>query len=135
MKIYTGYFAKTKEYEKLGLFPVSIALKTPAFFKNPNFGGCCGPTESILYEIKNGGSKERYIQRYKDEVLVIWKNPQILIDRLCYVSEGKDVVLCCYEKPNDFCHRHLLAEFLNEKLGLDIKEYEFKQDSQVEELF
>ena len=54
MKIYTSYFAKTKELEELGIFPVSIAYKTPLFFKNPSFGGSCGPTASILYEYKKG---------------------------------------------------------------------------------
>ena len=137
MKIYTSYFAKTKELEELGIFPVSIAYKTPSFFKNPSFGGSCGPTASILYEYKKNPDKERYIRRYKDECLVIWKDPQILIDGLKYVSKGKDVALMCYEKHGDFCHRHLLADFLNEKLGLDIKEFEFKTESSVEvdELF
>ena len=137
MKIYTSYFAKTKELEELGLFPVSIAYKTPPFFKNPSFGGSCGPTASILYEYKKNPDKERYIRRYKDECLVIWKDPQILIDGLKYVSKGKDVALMCYEKPGDFCHRHLLADFLNEKLGLDIKEFEFKKEPsvEIEELF
>ena len=43
----------------------------------------------------------------------------------------------CYEKPGDFCHRHLLADFLNENLGLDIKEFEFKKEpsEEIEELF
>ena len=82
MKIYTSYFAKTKELEELGIFPVSIAYKTPSFFKNPSFGGSCGPTASILYEYKKNPDKERYIRRYKDECLVIWKDPQILIDGL-----------------------------------------------------
>ena len=90
-----------------------------------------------MYEYKKNPDKERYIRRYKDECLVIWKDPQILIDGLKYVSKGKDVALMCYEKPGDFCHRHLLADFLNEKLGLDIKEFEFKTESSVEvdELF
>lgn len=24
---------------------------------------------------------------------------------------NKDILLCCYEKPEDFCHRHILAEW------------------------
>ena len=31
--IYTGYYAKLKEYEKVGLEPVSIAGKAPSFYK------------------------------------------------------------------------------------------------------
>lgn len=28
------------------------------------------------------------------------------------LSGGKDIALICYEKPTDFCHRHLVAEWL-----------------------
>ena len=42
------------------------------------------------------------------------------IERL---ANGKDVALCCYEKPGDFCHRHLVAKWMNEKLGVQIEEF------------
>lgn len=28
--------------------------------------------------------------------------------------DGKDICLICYEKPNDFCHRHLVADWFRE---------------------
>jgi hypothetical protein len=28
------------------------------------------------------------------------------------ISEGKDIILVCYEKDGDFCHRHLLKGYL-----------------------
>ena len=34
----------------------------------------------------------------------------------------KDVALVCYEKPSDFCHRHLVADWLN-KNGFECKEF------------
>lgn len=37
---------------------------------------------------------------------------------------GKEICLICYEKPSDFCHRHLVADWLN-KNGVKCKEYEF----------
>ena len=24
----------------------------------------------------------------------------------------RDIILCCYEKPGEFCHRHVLANWL-----------------------
>ena len=96
MKIYTSYFAKTKELEELGIFPVSITYKTQPFFKIRRLVGSCATTASILSQYKKNPDKERYIRRYKDECLVIWKDPQILIDGLKYVSAGKDVALMCY---------------------------------------
>jgi SAM-dependent methyltransferase len=33
------------------------------------------------------------------------------------------IALICYEKPSDFCHRHLVADWLNEN-GIECKEWE-----------
>lgn len=27
-------------------------------------------------------------------------------------SIHRDIILCCYETPEEFCHRHILAEWL-----------------------
>ena len=37
---------------------------------------------------------------------------------------GDDVVLLCWEAPDKFCHRHILADYINRKTKLEIKEYE-----------
>ena len=35
----------------------------------------------------------------------------------------RDPILCCYESdPND-CHRSVLAEFIRERLGIDVREW------------
>ena len=38
------------------------------------------------------------------------------------LSGGKDVALICYEAPGDFCHRHLLVEYLNNNHNTNIRE-------------
>lgn len=35
----------------------------------------------------------------------------------------QDVVLLCYEKPPQFCHRYILAKYLNKYYDLKIREY------------
>lgn len=46
-----------------------------------------------------------------------------------YLKNGeKDVVLLCYEKTGDWCHRHILARFLNEQFDLGVTEYKFAED-------
>lgn len=134
MEIYTSYFAKTKELVEEGILPIGVALIPPSFFTYPNFA-CVAPTKSILFQYKSEPDEQRYIERYKNEVLVILKDPQVFVDGLKAVSHGKDVALCCFEKSDDFCHRHILAEFLNEKLGLNIREYQFKPQFSCEPLF
>ena len=48
--------------------------------------------------------------------------------RICYgynVGEN-DIALICYEKPTDFCHRHLVSDWLN-KNGFKCDEYLFNK--------
>ena len=40
------------------------------------------------------------------------------------LSGGKDVALCCYEKPDEFCHRQMVAAWLGE-YGIEVKELTF----------
>jgi len=35
------------------------------------------------------------------------------------ISQGRDIILCCYEKPEDFCHRKILADWLSDVVELD----------------
>lgn len=39
------------------------------------------------------------------------------------VDNGKDkIVMMCYESPDQFCHRHLVSHWLEQELGIDVKE-------------
>ena len=64
---------------------------------------------------------EHYERAYSFKVLRKLDANEIYKD-LYELSNGKDVVLLCYEKRGDFCHRHLLAKFLEEKLTINIDE-------------
>ena len=59
----------------------------------------------------------------KTNILTVLKD---LTDLINSVNDhiGKEICLICYEKPSDFCHRHLVADWLN-KNGFECKEYEF----------
>ena len=39
------------------------------------------------------------------------------------------IALICYEKPTDFCHRHLVADWLN-KNGIECEEWEEMQGAE-----
>lgn len=58
--------------------------------------------------------KHKYITELEDRGLT----PAGVYALLSEVADKRDIVLCCYEKPNEFCHRHILAEWL----GNGIKE-------------
>lgn len=41
------------------------------------------------------------------------------------------VALVCWEKPEKFCHRHLVAKWFKEKLGMDVMEYDYKPKKEL----
>lgn len=132
MKIYTSYFANLKNLEKEDIFPIGICCYPPKWFNGPNLGAIA-PTPDILEKCKS--SHAEYEKRYKTEVLSIFKDINILINRISYISGGKDVALCCYEKPSDFCHRHIVAKWLEEQTGIEVKEFEKTEEMKMEPLF
>lgn len=79
----------------------------------------------------NSVSEARYRVLYAQEVLARL-DPMDVVLRLVALAEsvygpGTAPVLLCWEKnpdtdPQDFCHRRLVASFLEEALGIDVPE-------------
>lgn len=106
----TSYFAKYK-----GENGVSIAKGTPIWFKGGIYKPLCPPW-SLINKYKSDGDKDYYIKRYYEIVL---KN----LDPIkVYNDLGSEAVLMCWEKSGDFCHRHIVAEWLEKNIGITIKE-------------
>lgn len=53
-----------------------------------------------------------YIEHFKSEVLDLLNPETVLLD-LTRMAKGKDIALLCYEDLDEFCHRHLVADWLN----------------------
>ena len=123
MDVWTGYYAQMKKYVKADLVPVSIAYLTPVWYT----GETCfelAPDRKLLKGYKAGEiSQEEYTKQYNAFLKTV--NWGEAIEKLYTISDKhscKDLVLCCYEKPDDFCHRHLLAEYLT-KHGMNVQEW------------
>lgn len=117
--IYTSYFANLKS--AIGI-KISIARFNPKWL-NPNLLDEwyfeLAPKENLLLDYKNNKiSKEEFIKKYN--VYIRFQN-KILKRVTDLVDKGYDVTLLCYEKPEDFCHRHLLAKILI-NMGYIVKE-------------
>ena len=125
-EIKTGYFALTKCYEEAGYYPVSIAQYTPQRIvcgKAQTFA----PPKDLLHDYKNGMSDDiNYENRYKKYLDSIpkdtWNKFISFYEKKCYHNGYKGIVLMCYEKPDDFCHRHIFADYVNEKFGIKVEE-------------
>lgn len=137
-RIYTSYFANKKNLDKAGIKCVGICALPPAWFDGPNYASVA-PSKDMLFQMKKEPDEVRYKQRYYDEILCAFRfHPEYLINGLASISgpEHSDIALCCFEKPGDFCHRHLLAEWITERTGIEVTEYgNFEKELKAEPLF
>ena len=117
MKIYTSYFANSKNLAREGIMMISIARYSPKWYDGLRYT-VVAPTS---YMLSAACSHEEYVRRYKD--ILSHFNADSIVNAITTMSKGVDVALCCYEKPGEFCHRHLLAEWLT-KNGHEVKEWE-----------
>ena len=121
MNIYTSYFAKVKQLQESGFNNlVCVAGYAPKFFydiSNARFYPDLAPRRTWFWEWKNKHlTNDWYIERYNETVLSKL-NPEKVVEDL-----GDNAVMICYEKPGDFCHRHIIADWLHKNTGIEVKE-------------
>lgn len=125
MKIYTSYFAKAAILRKVGIVPIGVALWPPRFFR----GISMKQVAPRRYMLDDRLTDEEYIRMYRNDVLRL-VDARSFIQDLERASRGMDVALCCFEKPGDFCHRHILAKWLNEQTGIEVSEFGVAESKQ-----
>lgn len=126
--IYTTYFAKLKSLPK-DIIPISICGKAPTGYKGLEYKKLA-PRYDFFKKWKETGDNDYYIQCFLAQVLAS-QNPNNVIQELYTLANtmlkpeqtAKDIALVCYEKAEDFCHRHLVAEWLNAH-GFECREYD-----------
>lgn len=122
--IYTSYFAKLSKLPA-NITPIAICGKSPEWYKGIQYKKLA-PKWSFFSVWKQTHDNEYYIKHFNEEVLNTL-NVETVIKEL-YSLAGKnqdnDIVLICYEKPGDFCHRHLVADWLTRN-GYPVEEYKF----------
>ena len=83
-------------------------------------------TNEEFHRLKKQNENE-YIMVFYNEVLAY------LDPRDVYEALGDNAVMLCYEKPTDFCHRFLVAGWLELSLGIEIDELGFENNPIVQE--
>ena len=117
--IYTGYFACTKLYLSRGMKTVSIAGKAPSFYNGPQFKGFA-PDYRMYMDWKKGVIDDfEYTRQFTEKLNQLDKEA---VKRFL-TSFDTDIVLMCYEKPGSFCHRHVVADWIENNLHLRVEEY------------
>lgn len=113
MKIKTGNFANLRKYEKAGYFPISIAISAK-YFSGEKYRKL-NPRRNFMMD-----EPENYIPKYNQ--ILDNLDPKKVIDDLRDISGGQDIVLLCHEKAGDFCHRRLVAKWLEKHCGIEVPE-------------
>lgn len=105
----TSYFAKYKGTSgcSIAMYPIKgfTGIKYPDLY----------PSWYYIMDYKKTGNEEAYIKEYYKEVLNKL-NPQKVYNEL------KDYTLLCYEKSGDFCHRRVVANWIETELGIEVPE-------------
>ena len=117
--IYTSYFAKLKDLPE-HIIPISICGKAPNWYKGLQYKKLA-PKYDFFMEWKKNHDNDYYIKCFIEQVLDNLNVLTVLRDLIDLANSkdsliGKEFCLICYEKPDDFCHRHLVANWLNKNL-------------------
>lgn len=131
--IYTSYFGGLRKYadELLArqIVPISIAQMKPSWYRGLEYRALA-PSKEMLHDYKTNlvyrldtpfKKKERYILQYYRDILQNLTPEKVAADLLHLAKPRTDVVLLCYEKPNRFCHRQIVADWLK-TAGFSIEE-------------
>lgn len=109
--IYTSYFAKLRCIPK-NIVPISIAAKTPDWYSGLTYKKLA-PKYQFFMEWKKTRDNRYYIEHFNNEVLKVLNPYDVINDFKSMTNNANDIVLLCYETPDKFCHRHLVAGWLN----------------------
>ena len=139
IKLYTSYYANIKNIPANYLM-VGISQFCPEWLKDnapDNFlfmrGNFLAPTKELLNDIKSGNIDQfEYRKRYEEQFDEFFKNASYQYKTVDQWYQAMDeefsdkyqaIVFLCYEKPSDFCHRHILRDILNHKHHIRIEEF------------
>lgn len=121
--IYTSYFAKLKSLPD-DIIPISICAKAPNWYQGLQYKKLA-PKYDFFMKWKETHDNEYYIKCFNEQILNNLDALNVIKDLSDLIPEditGKTICLVCYEKPSDFCHRHLVADWLNQN-GFECKEW------------
>lgn len=79
------------------------------------------PSVDIFMDYKRTGDAEQFTKSYNEQILARL-DPHYIATALRRWVGDKDFALVCYEKSSDFCHRHLVADWLK-TAGYDVVEF------------
>ena len=121
--IYTTYFAKLKKLPE-NIIPIAICAAPPKGYTGQIYRPLA-PKYDFFQKYKITGDVVEFTENYIGQVLN-QLNPVKVVTELYYqlgvAPSTCDIALVCFEKSSDFCHRHLVADWLR-KAGYECREW------------
>lgn len=118
--IYTTYFANLRHLPTT-VTPIAICGDVPKFYTGLTYKKLA-PKYSFWSVWEKTKDNDYYIENFNKLVLDNLNQEDVVSDLLS-LSPTEDIALVCYEKPKDFCHRHLVADWLC-RAGYNCKEFD-----------
>lgn len=107
----TSYYSKSAKNPNA----VSIAGKAPDWYTGREYKELA-PKYWFFAKYKQDHDEKFYTEQFQKEVLDQLDPQQVFNDL------GENAVILCWEAAGKFCHRRLVAKWLEEKLGIQVPE-------------
>ncbi|PWM31523.1 MAG: hypothetical protein DBX58_06265 [Clostridiales bacterium] len=117
--IYTSYFGKLKKIPD-SIILIAICAKCPEWYMGLTYKKLA-PSYQILMDWKKTKNEEQYIRDFNEQILGKLDVKQVC-QELQDLAQNQKIVLLCYERAEDFCHRHLVAKWMRDN-GIDCGEW------------
>lgn len=121
MNIKTSYYWKVKDIKKEAL-KIAISLTAPYGEYDIKITELAPDKETLWNYKADKINKKEYTEQYTKKLNFLFENKRLDEIMTFLKNQNKEILLLCYEGKYKFCHRHILAEFLNEKYKLKIEE-------------
>lgn len=134
MEYRTGYFSKIKQYTLNGFLPVSISRWPPKWYIGKTYPELA-PSADLLRRYKDGITDDKGYDKEYNAFLKSEAGVNAITGLNKFEDQVKElgfkgIILCCFEKPGDYCHRHLLAEEMMQTYGIDIEEFDIDRENE-----
>lgn len=117
--IYTTYFGNLRHLPE-DIVPIAICGWAPNWYTGLQYKKLA-PKIGFFTKWKETHDNDYYIDCFNNQVLSKL-DPAAVVTELTRKAKNKPFALVCYERPGDFCHRHLVADWLTEN-GYETEEF------------
>ena len=116
----TGCFKQIEEEKNNGFISISLYPSKNEFVRNEYKS--LAPNWKLFENLKsNIISQEKFIEEFMEQLHSL--NPNTVVDDLKSLVIGFEPILMTNGTKKKFCHRHVVADWLQNELNIQIEEY------------